>query len=40
MRVYEQFEKANRRATIWFLAWSATAGAWLGTMIAVIAVAI
>lgn len=36
----EEFKKATKRANFWFLAWAATAGAFVGTIIAVLSVTI
>lgn len=36
----EKFKKENRRANFWFLVWCATAGLYVGTIVAIIAVTI
>lgn len=36
----EEFKKATKRARFWYFAWCATAGFYVGTIVAIIAVAI
>ncbi len=36
----EKFKRENRRANFWFLAWSATAGMLVGTIITMLAITI
>lgn len=36
----EKFNKENRRANFWFFLWCATAGAFVGTIIAMVAITI
>lgn len=36
----EKFNKENRRANFWFLAWCATSGLYVGTIITMLAITI